>query len=206
MFKKLILVALLTLAPLPVFAQNRIAEISVVRSENKPDTEDLPLAKDIRLRQRRVFQELDRRDTYTFFSIELLSSFKTRIKIKYTDENITLRHEKEDTILLPENKSRNITFYAFNPTKGYLIITDEEDNPIMEIPYIVKERSNVNQSVGFSTSASTGNFDPSVTVRYHRGVRADYSDQASWSFNTSVSTSLDDLDNIRFQLGVNYSW
>ena len=207
MFKKLILVALLTLAPLPVFARNvNLDKWGTIQTSQAVEEEQLPLAKDLMIRQKRVFVEVNKKYNYSPFSIQLLSSFKTRIKVKWDDPNIVLRGEAKDSFLLKENTGRNIVFQAFKPTKGFFTITDEADNVLMEIPYLVQEQSTVKQRIGFNTGTSLKDFSPTANFSYSRHMRGTYSDDGDWSFNASVSTNLDDLDEIRVNLGVGYSW
>lgn len=211
MYKSIIMASLCLLISAPVYAQQTItidpSQIRTTRSnpsrEDKKE-EELELAADLILKQKRIIKELPNGDNYTSFTFDILSRFETRIKIKWNDENIDYTGESGLRYRLNRNKSRGFTFLAFGPTEGIISIYNEAEEHIMDIPYKVTKQSNGRNSVGFGASSKLGDPNPNLRVNYSHSRRNQSG--GSWSFRTSASGKLSDIENINVNLGVNYSW
>ncbi len=208
MLRQLMLAALLTLTPLPVLSQHVINAEDVVIGKSKDLLADkeYPLATELILKQKRVFQQISKRSNYHKFTIEILSRYDTRIKIKWQDDKLVLQGGFKSEMILQANKGRPIVFVAFGPTAGTITVTDEQGKTIKEIPYQVKERSTVRQTINVGTSTALNSIDPRVNISYSRSMRGVYADEGSWNFRVSTTSQLSDLSKIRVNVSVGHSW
>lgn len=194
----------------PVHAQQSItidpSQIRTTRSnpskEDKKE-EELELAKDIIIKQTRVLKEISSEENYTSFSIDLLSRFETRVKMRWDDENIDYTGESGLRYRLNRNKSRGFTFLVFGPTEGTIDIYNEADEYLTSINYKVVSKSNSRNSLGFSASTKLGDPNPRLNVNYSHSRKVD---NGSWSFRTSASGQVTDIENININIGVTRSW
>ena len=211
MYKAIIMAALCLSIGAPVYANQTITiDPSQIRTTKTNPTredkkeEELELAKDLILKQKRIIKELPATDNYTSFTFDILARFETRIRIRWDDETIDYSGEAGLRYRLNKNKGRGFTFLVFGPTEGVISIYDEADNLLMEIPYKVTKQSNGRNSVGFSASTKLGDPNPQLRINYSHSRRNQSG--SSWSFRTSASGKLTDIENINVNMGVNYSW
>ena len=172
--------------------------------KDQQEEEQLELAKDLILKQKRIIQEIPNTDNYTTFTLDFLSRFDTRILIEWSDDNIDYRGKSGQRYRLNKNSSRGFTFIAFAETKGTIRILNDAGELIMTIPYVVKAEKKGRHNVGFNASTKIGDLNPRLRVNYSHSRTN--KDGGRWSFRTSASGTLDDIENINLNLGVNYSW
>ena len=183
-------------------SQVRVNKSNPLRDDKKP--EELELAKEILLKQKKVEGIFNSGDNYTSFAIELLSRIDTRIRIEWDDEYIDITSEPNTLYRLNRNKSRTFSFLAFQPTKGSLRLYNEADELVLTIPYEVKQAGRGKNSISLGANSKLGSPNPRLNVRYSHSRSND--DGGRWSFRVGASGSIDDISNVNVNTGVTYSW
>lgn len=189
--KRIVTATLLSLAiAQPSLAQETIQITPTVIKHSAPEDKVYPLAADIISRNDKV--EAEMRGQFATLSITLVSKFDTVIELNWVSSELGYKGKEQKKHLLMAHVPQTFNFVAYAKHDGDIRILDEEGTNVLSIPYLVKDRKKIRQSVSFNAG---NNNNSSINYRrtYNNGL----------SFNGSISKS---ENNTNLRIGVNYTW